>query len=355
MPSGDPINWLRRQWDSHAYLQLVVRRLGTTVFLLWGLTVITFLLTNAIPADPAAAALGEHASENPLVVQAYRQRFGLDKPLLVRYVDYLDRLRHGNLGDSFTTQQSVLDNLRTVVPATFELGVVAVALALPIGMALGVIAAANRDKWVDQLLRAVSLTGLSTPLFWLALLALYVFSFRFGLFPTGGRLYPASVPPPVVTGFITVDSLLQGDFGTFLEAIHHLILPAFVLALPLIGTLTRFARSAVLGVINQDFVTVARAKGLPEWTVLRRHVLRAALAPILTLSGILLVDAMTGSVLVEATFSWPGMGQYAYRSALSLDLNAIMGVTLLVGAMYVLANLVVDLLYGWIDPRTRLA
>jgi peptide/nickel transport system permease protein len=217
-----------------------------------------------------------------------------------------------------------------------------------------VIAAIRQNRASDHALRVVSLAGISMPTFWLALLALYVFFFRLDWFPGGGRLDPGTTPPGQVTGLYTVDALLHGQVSLAWDALHHLILPALVLAAFNVSLITRYTRSAILEVINDDYVRAARAKGLPERTVVIRHVLRAALPSVVTVVGLVFANVLTGAVLVENIFAWPGIGQYAYQASLELDLPAIMGVSLFVAVVYVTVNFVVDVLYGVIDPRLRL-
>jgi peptide/nickel transport system permease protein len=233
--------------------------------------------------------------------------------------------------------------------------VVAILVAIIIGVALGMLAAMYRNTWVDQLVRVVTLGGVSIPIFFLALVVLYVFYLRFSFVPGVGRLDPTLTPPPQVTGLYTIDALLAGQWDVFGNALQHLILPALVLAVPVTSLLTRFTRASMLEVLDNDYVRAARAKGLPPRTVLVRHVLRAASPGIITVAGLALANVLTGTVLVEKIFSWPGIGQYAYNSAMNLDLPSIMGVTLFVAIIYTLTNLAVDILYSVIDPRIRLA
>jgi peptide/nickel transport system permease protein len=321
--------------------------------LCFGITLVAFLLTHLVPGDPIRANLGFKAMADPQIVHAYRVKYGLDKPAPVQYELYLLNLLHGDLGLSTLTHRPVATDLRQFVPASFELGLLAMSIALAIGIPLGLVAAVRKDSVIDQVLSLVSQAGISTPAFWVGLVSLYLFSFVFQIAPGSGRLSPAALPPPHVTGMYTVDSLLSGDLGTFGDALHHLILPALVLAITGIGVLLRFTRSAVLEVIHNDYITAARAKGLPSTTVLIRYTLRAALTPILTLSGLMFADVMTGAVLVESVFAFPGVGLYAARSALNLDLAAITGVSIFVAVVYVATNFAVDVLHGAIDPRVR--
>jgi ABC-type dipeptide/oligopeptide/nickel transport system permease component len=343
----------RRRAASHVMMWFVARRLIALVMLTIGITLVAFLLTHLIPGDPAAANLGQAAVSDPAIVKAFDIKNGLNRPLPVQYLKYLAGLFHGNLGVSEHTQNPVTHDLAMYVPATLELAVTAIIISLIVGVPLGVIAAMKRNTWIDQVLRVISLSGISLPTFWLALVAYYVLFFKLGWLPGGGRLDPASSPPPHYTGLFTVDSLISGNWGLFKQAVQHLILPALVLAAYTVGLLTRFTRASVLEVLNNDYVRSARAKGLPERTVIMRHVLRPALIPILTVFGLAFGNLLSGTVLVEKIFSWPGIGQYAYDSALNLDLPAIMGVTIVVAVIYIGINFVVDILYGLIDPRIR--
>jgi peptide/nickel transport system permease protein len=333
----------------------LLRRLGVSALLILGVTLVTFVLTNLVPGDPVAANLGQRAAENPATVAAYRAHYGLDRPLPVQYVTYLGNLVQGDLGESQQTHRPVLVDLQTAVPATLEIAIGAIVLSVLIGVGFGVVAAVRRGQLADSALRLVSLVGISVPTFWLALVAFYVFSFQLDLAPGSGRLAPATTPPPHVTGLYTVDALLAGEWETFADAAAHLMLPTLVLTLYTVGLLTRFTRSAVLEVLEQDYVRSARAKGLPGRTVLFRYVLRAAMVPILTVVGLAFGALLSGTVLVEEIFAWPGLGSYAYQAASHLDLPAVMGVGLLVGIIYLVINLVVDLLYGVIDPRVRIS
>jgi peptide/nickel transport system permease protein len=339
---------------SSALARYLLRRLGVSALLIVGVTLVTFVLTNLVPGDPVAANLGQRAAENPATVAAYRAHYGLDRPLPVQYVTYLGNLVRGDLGESQQTHRPVLSDLQSAVPATLEIAIGAIVLSVLIGVGFGVVAAVRRGQLADSALRVVSLVGISVPTFWLALVAFYVFSFQLDLAPGSGRLAPATTAPPHVTGLYTVDALLAGEWETFGDALAHLMLPTLVLTLYTVGLLTRFTRSAVLEVLEQDYVRSARAKGLPARTVLVRYVLRAAMVPILTVVGLAFGALLSGTVLVEEVFAWPGLGSYAYQAASHLDLPAVMGVGLLVGVIYLVINLVVDLLYGAIDPRVRI-
>lgn len=351
----DPWHRLVSIWQHHGFIRLLLRRGLATIVLGLGITVVAFVLTHVIPADPAAINLGVRGLGDPKVVAAYRAEYALDKPLVVQYEIYLSHLVHGDLGISQLTRRPVATDLRQFVPASFELGLFAILIAVSVGVPLGLVAAVRKDSALDQLLSLVSLGGISTPLFWTGLIALFLFSFVFPVAPSGGRLSPGALPPPHVSGLYTLDSLVAGDLSTFGDAVHHLILPALVLAIGGIGVLLRFTRSAVLEVIHNDYVTAARAKGLSRSAVLLRYTLRAALTPILTISGLMFADLISGAVLVESVFSFPGVGLYAARSALDIDLPAITGVCIFVAIVYTVTNFFVDVLHSVVDPRVRLA
>lgn len=338
-----------------ALLRFLLRRLAVGALLAVGITLIAFVLTQLVPGDPAAANLGDQAMSDPEVVAAFRAEYGLDRPLPVQYGIYLVNLLHGDLGTSQQSHRAVSEDLAEYIPATFELALFAIVLSLLVGVSLGVVSAVLRDRWPDQVLRVISLAGVSMPTFWIALLAFFVFFYRLGWLPGGGRLSPGDDPPTTITGMYTVDALLTGQWTLLGEALSHLVLPGLVLATYTVGMLLRFTRASVLEILGNDYVRSARAKGLPERVVILRHVLRPALIPIVTVAGVAFGSLLSGTVLVETIYSWPGLGQYAYDSAKNLDLPAIMGVSIVVAVVYIVVNLVVDLLYGLIDPRITLS
>lgn len=333
----------------------LLRRAGTSVLLLIGVTVVTFLLTNLVPGDPVSAALGEGASQNPETREAFIKAQGLDQPLFVQYFIYMGKLLRGDLGTSLVTGQPVTADLATAVPATIEIALCAIVLSLAVSLVLGTLAAYRRGMVTDQIVRVVTLIGLSVPTFWLALVSFYVFFLNLRVAPWSGRISPSIIPPPRVTGLYTIDYLLNGDGVGWADAMAHLALPVMVLSLVTIGLLTRFIRTSVLEVLDSDYVRAARAKGLPAMRVVLDYVLRGAALPVLTVVGVAFGSLLSGTVLVESVFAWPGLGTYAYNSAANLDLPGIMGVGLIVGVIYLVINFVVDLLYGVLDPRVRIA
>ncbi|WP_111767452.1 ABC transporter permease [Nakamurella deserti] len=334
-------------------VSFIGRRLVAGVLLVVGISFVAFILTNLVPGDPAAAALGQRAIEDPATVAAFRAKYGLDEPLWRQYLIYLGNLVQGDLGTSQQTRRPVGADIAKFLPATAELALAAIVISLVVGLALGIVAAVYRDRFLDSLIRVLSLGGVSVPTFWLALAASVVFSVKLGWLPSTGQLDPGMDRPTDITGMVLVDSLLTGNWETFGSALEHIIMPAVVLAAYTIGMITRFTRASMLEVLGNDYIRAARAKGLPERTVLFRHVLRPALVPIITVTGLALGSLLSGTVLVENIFSWPGMGQYAYKSSLALDLPAVMGVSIVIAVIYVVVNLVVDILYSVIDPRIR--
>jgi peptide/nickel transport system permease protein len=335
--------------------RFVMRRLGALVLLTLGITAVAFVLTQLVPSNAVATNLGEQAAGDPAAVAAFKHHYGLDRPFPTRYLLYLDHLVHGDLGQSTLTHDAVTHDLGQFIPATGELALYSVVFAAIVGIGFGVLAALRRNRPTDHVLRVTSLAGISMPTFWIALVALYVGFYKLGWFPGAERLDPGVQPPPSVTGLYTIDALIAGNFGVFVQALHHLILPALVLAAFNVSLLTRFTRSAVLEVIGNDYVRAARAKGLPERIVVVRYILRAALPSVVTVLGLVFANVLTGAVLVEKIFSWPGIGQYAYEAAVNLDVPAIAGVSIFVAVVYVTVNFVVDVLYGVIDPRIRIA
>jgi peptide/nickel transport system permease protein len=339
---------------SPSFLRFLGRRLVALVLLAIGITLVVFVLTQLVPTNAVTANLGEQAAGDPAAVASFKRHYGLDRPLPVRYVLYLKHVAEGDLGQSALTHDAVTHDLGQFIPATAELAIVSVLLAAIFGITFGVYAAMRRNKLADHLLRVVSLGGISMPTFWIALVSLYLGFYRLGWFPGSDRLDPGQLPPPHHTGLYTIDALISGRWSLFVQVLHHLALPALVLAAFNVSLLTRYTRSAVLEVVGTDYVRAGRAKGLPERTVIRRYILRAALPSVVTVLGLVFANVLTGAVLVEKIFTWPGIGQYAYNAAVALDVPAIAGVSLFVAVVYITVNFIVDVLYGVIDPRIRI-
>lgn len=335
--------------------RFVLKRVAILPLLLLGIVTIAFVISRLLPSNPIAALVGVRNLDNHAVVAAAKARWGLDQPVLVQYLDYIGHLLTGDLGTSFTTKDSVTSDILARLPATLELTIMALIFGALGGIVLGVISASRKDRFADHAARVFSLLGSSLPVFWTGLILLFVFYARLGIFPGPGRLSARVDPPPTVTGFYTIDSLVAGNIPLFLDAFEHLLLPAFILGWGLMGTVSRLVRASMLDELHSDYVRTVRAKGISESRVLRTHVLRNSLTPVVTIVGFAFGALLMGAVLVEEIFSWNGIGSYAVEATRALDYPAINGVTLVGGAIFLLASLVTDVVYGLIDPRVRLA
>jgi peptide/nickel transport system permease protein len=332
-------------------LSYLLRRLVGFAAVLIGVSIITFGLSHLVPTDPAIVALGDHATDEQ--IDAFREKYGLNKPVPEQYWIYVTNLLQGDLGISLRTRRPVADDLHDFFPATFELSLTALILSILIGIPAGVISATARNRLPDHVVRIVSLIGGSVPIFWLGLILIGFFYGRLGWLPGGARIDKFIPPPPMVTGLFTVDSLLAGNSEAFWSSVHHLLLPALALGYFSTAIIARMMRSSMLEVLPQMYVLAARAKGLRQRRVVWRHAARNALIPAVTTIGVTFGSLLSGAVLTETIFSWPGLGRYATSSAINLDFPAVMGVTLLAALVYTLTNLIVDLGYQWLDPRIR--
>ena len=333
----------------------IARRVLFFIPMLVGITLMSFLLSHAVPADPVTANLGEQAAANPEVVATFRHQWGLDRPLYEQYGLYLWNLAHGDMGRSISTKQPVILDLQQRFPATIELALVAMLLSLVVGIPLGILSAVKRDSFVDQVARVSSLVGVSMPVFWLGLVALLIFYAHLGWAPAPARL-GANVPaPPFVTGFLLVDSLMAGRTDAAVDALQHMVLPAIVLSFYNLGVITRMMRGSMLEVLAEDYVRTARSKGLMERTVVFRHAARNGLIPIVTVIGLSFGRLLSGAVVTETVFAWPGLGLYAFKSATNLDFPAIMGASVVIATVYIFVNLLVDIAYALVDPRIRVS
>ncbi len=331
----------------------IARRLAFMVFVLWGVTLVTFFLSRVVPGDPARLMAGPQASSS--AVAHISRIYGLDDPLFVQYGRYIRDLSHGNLGFSFVTRRNVRTDIATYLPATAELAGYALVVGFVLALVTATAAAYRRGTATDVGGRLTAIAGLSVPAFWLALLLQLLFHTRLGWFPLGGRLAPGVTPPPHITGLLTVDSLLTGHVGDFTDAVSHLVLPVTTLALGVYGLMVRIVRTSVIDALGEEYVRTAQAKGLGRWRVLRRHVLRNAMLPAVTVLGLEFGLLATGIFVVESIFQWPGLGNYAFQAIQNSDYNATLGATLVIAAMYVVVNLIVDIAYLYLDPRIRYA
>ena len=331
----------------------IIRRLGFLVVLIIGVSLMVFIISHMVPSDPVVVHLSKRNLNNPKMVAAFKEKWGLDKPLHIQYLIYLKKLSQLDMGVSIKTKRPVIEDLKRYLPATVEMASVGVMFAVVFGMTFGVISAVRRNSATDQVVRALSVSGIAIPNFWISLVVLYIFYYKLGWAPGPGRLSPLMDPPATVTGLYTIDALLQGNWEVFWNALHHLILPSLVLGLFTMGLITRTTRSSLLETLSMDYIRTARAKGLTEQMIVIKNALGNALIPVITVIGLGFSNLLGGTVLVETIFGWPGIGMYAYKSATSLDFPAIIGVALLLAVNFVVINLIIDLLYGVIDPRVR--
>jgi peptide/nickel transport system permease protein len=329
--------------------RLIIRRLFFLVFVLFGLSLITFALSHLVPADPARMIAGPRASKSS--VNKVREEYGLNDPVWRQYVDYVEGVAHLDFGRSFTSRKPVRDDLQRYLPATIELGLYAFILSTVVGIPLGVASAVKRDSFVDHISRFVSITGLALPIFWLALMLQFVFFGKLGWFPDGQRLPTNMDPPRQITTLYVVDSILTANWTTLWASVQHLILPVFVLAYSSLAVVTRMVRGSMIEVMGQDYIRTARSKGLEHRAVVIKHALKNALLPTVTSLGLQVGLLFSGAFLVETVFSWPGVGRYTVQAVQQIDYNAIMATTLVIAVIFVLGNLVVDILYLFLDPR----
>lgn len=339
----------------------IIRRFLLLIPVLIGISFITFVLTHNIPGyDPASPWMKEKTSAEgrALIIQQHH----LDDPIVLQYIYYVRDLSHLDLGlSSSQGERPVADALADYFPATFELTITSLLLCILIGIPIGIISAIKKDKWPDHIVRIFSLTGISIPVFWFALILQYVFYLKLNLLPLGGRLDIGQAPPtfnlPFIpihsTNLMVVDSILAGNMNTLGQALLHLVMPSFCLAFISLAIIARMTRSSMLESMTQDYIRTARSKGLSENVVIFKHALRNALIPTTTMIGLMFGGLLSGAVLTETIFFWPGIGRYSTSAISSLDYPSIMGVTLLIAIIYVLSNLIVDVLYAYLDPRIK--
>jgi peptide/nickel transport system permease protein len=330
----------------------VLSRLGTALPSLAGVVVVTFLLTRVLPGDPAAYFAGPVATAE--AIAAIRAQLGLDQPLWTQFLHYLGDLVHGNLGMSLTTGQPVLADIAMRLPASIELTLLGLFIAVVIAVPLGVLAALRQGSWIDHLCRVLTTAGVSLPVFFTGLLAVYIFYFLLGWAPAPlGRIDTFMSDPARVTGFFLIDSILARDGETFLAALAQLALPAGTLAIFALAPLARITRASMLASLSAEFVRTARASGLSGRTVVLRYAFQNAMLPVLTTLGMVFSFLLGANVLVEKVFAWPGIGSYAVEALIASDFAPVQGFVLVMAILYILLNLIIDLLYGLIDPRMK--
>ncbi len=331
----------------------ILRRIGLAGLMLFGLVCLTFVISNIAPSDPAALAAGPDAGRSQ--IEQVRRDYGLDKPLHEQFMRYVTDLVRGDFGRSIATGRPVATDLARYFPATLELVILAMLMGVLLGVPLGVFAALRKDGPADHLTRIFAVSGIALPPFWFGLLLQLAFAAWLGLLPTSGRLSVFTEPPDGITGLLLLDSLLHGDFVLFREALSYIILPAIVLSLPCLASILRVNRSEMLEALRMDYIVAARAHGVTPWRLVMVHALKNAMLPTLAIIGLRWGWMMSSTVLVETVFDWPGIGLYAVSSAIAGDFKPVMGVTLIIGLNFMIANLIVDLLYGVLDPRLRRA
>ncbi|WP_288402442.1 ABC transporter permease subunit [uncultured Pseudomonas sp.] len=332
-------------------LAFIARRFGLLIPTFFGVTLLTFALIRLIPGDPVEVMMGERRVDPQMHAEAMH-RLGLDKPLYQQYFDYIGNLAQGNLGESLRSRVGVWDEFLTLFPATLELSVAAMLFATVFGVLAGIIAALRRGSTVDHGVMGVALTGYSMPIFWWGLLLIMLFSVQLGWTPVSGRLDLLYDIPPR-TGFMLIDTLLSDEPGAFVDALKHLILPAIVVGTIPLAVIARMTRSAMLEVLREDYVRTARAKGLSPKRVVFVHALRNALIPVLTVLGLQVGSLLSGAVLTETIFSWPGVGKWLIEAIGARDYPVVQNGILLIATLVILVNFVVDILYGLVNPRIR--
>jgi peptide/nickel transport system permease protein len=332
-------------------LRFALRRIILLIPVLVGLSLLIFAIARLLPGDPVSLAAGPNATQKEITELA--QEFGLDKPLPVQYWTYATGLLHGDWGSSIYTRRPVMEDLAVYLPATLELVMAAMLFAIIVGIPAGLMAAVYRDRWPDYTSRVLSLGAISVPRFFLGLLLQLAFAMWMDWLPLGGRFPLTEIPPPTVTGFLTVDSLIAGDLHAFRLALTYLCLPAIATALSPLATIMRMMRATTLEVLQQDYVLTERALGLSRRRIIFKYVLKNAMSATLTVIGLYFGWLLGGTVLVETVFDWPGIGLYATKAIVTQDFMPVMGVTLMIGILFVSANLIVDLLYGVLNPKVR--
>src|SRR6187455_852639 len=332
-------------------LRFILTRVSLIIPTFIGITLVAFFLIRLVPGDPIETMAGERGID-PAQHARLLKEFGLDRPLYVQYGYYLGRVLQGDLGKSIVTRAPVISEFKTLFPATIELGTAAILFALILGLPAGMLAAIKRNSIFDHGVMATSLTGYSMPIFWWGLLLILLFSVQLGWTPVSGRLSVQYFIEPT-TGFLLIDSLLSDEKGAFWSAAQHLILPTIVLGTNPLAVVARMTRSAMLEVLGEDYIRTARAKGLPPLRVIGVHALRNALIPVVTVIGLQVGVLFTGAILTETIFSWPGVGKWMIEGIYRRDYPVLQGGTLLIGAVVMTVNLIVDLTYGLINPRIR--
>ncbi|MEA4900366.1 ABC transporter permease [Desulfitobacterium sp.] len=331
-------------------LKYIIKRILMLIPVLIGVSIIVFLIMHVFSPDPAPIVLGQHATVE--ATEAWREANGLNDPIYMQYIHFITGAVTGDLGTSYFTKTPVTNEIMARFPATIELALCAIIIAAVFGVIIGVISAVKKNTIFDNAGMFLALIGVSMPIFWLGILLIILFSGTLHLLPSSGRIDPM-LQPAAVTGFYLIDSLVTGDMNAFVDALKHLLLPSVALAMYSMAIIARMTRSSMLDTLQQDYIRTARAKGISEGKVIRRHAFRNGMIPIVTVIGLQLGSLLGGAVLTETVFSWPGIGAYTVQCILKSDFPVVQGVILLVATVFVLINLVVDLIYAFLDPRIK--
>ena len=331
-------------------LKYIIKRILLAIPVLLGVSILVFLIMRVFSADPAPVVLGQHATAEAM--EAWRDANGLNDPIIVQYFDFLTGALTGDLGESYYPHTPVIQELMSRFPATVELALVAIVIATVVGIVLGVVSAVHKNTFIDGVSMIFALIGVSMPIFWSGILLIILFAGVLHVLPSSGRIDPL-LAPVGGTGLYLIDTLLSGDFEAFSDALSHIILPALALSLYSMAVITRMTRSSMLDTLNEDYVRTARAKGLRRGRENRHPALRNAMLPITTVIGLQLGGLLGGAMLTETVFAWPGIGKYVVDCILKSDFPVVQGAVLLIGVIFIIVNLVVDVIYAYLDPRIK--
>jgi peptide/nickel transport system permease protein len=335
-----------------SFLNFLARRLGYSIFVLLGLSILVFLIARVMPGDPARMALGPRAPE--WAVENFKKSLHLDKPLYAQYYYWAKGALRGNFGKSIFTRRDVAADVKEFFPATMELILFAGVIMAVFGILLGVMSSRYANRWPDNVIRVISYMGVVTPAFVFAILFLLLFGYVLDLLPTAGRLSPSITRPPIITGLITIDGLIAGNFAAFFDALKHLLMPGVALALGPMAQEARITRSSMTENLQRDFIALERSQAIPERKIMSKYLLKLSLIPTVSVLALDFASQLGWAFLVELIFNWPGLSRYGINVMLRKDLNAIVAVIMVIGLVFVIANIFVDIIVSWLDPRIRL-
>lgn len=337
--------------ERYEFISFLVKRLLFAAFILFGLSILVFIIARVIPGDPARLALGPRAPED--VVERYRELLHLNDPIYLQYIYWLIDLFHGKLGLSLTTFRDVIVDISQFLPATLELMTFAVVIDVIFAFTLGILAGRKPGSWVDNTIRVISYVGIAVPAFVWAIIFQLVFGYYLKISPVIGRLSSDIQPPPHITGFITLDSLLTGNFQAFVDALWHIILPAFALSIGPMAQEARILRASMAENLNREHVLLMISHGIPGRTIYSKYLLKVSMIPVISVMGLDAASLINNAFLIEVIYNWPGISRYGIIAMLRKDLNAIVAVVLISGLLFAIANIIVDALVNYIDPRSR--